>query len=268
MPNLFTNPAVIFSTVTAAGSICVCFIAWLMSLELRVATQGQGGASWPAGFAAGVGAWATPLLWGAWPAGFGFCPVMISTAFLVAIPLIAVGFAVERRFDDARGIIGGGAFLGAGLALSQGLIVLGLRSEGPLGLDGMPVAAAIAFTSPLAVSALWLQRQLPGIPGRLGAALVLAVAGTISHLVARGAIDLTPDAYSALCDGHRFLPAETMTPLAGAMLTIVLLSVRRFADPASQARHQGDGRDLKFAAFSTALANLNKVPSSSARPMS
>jgi hypothetical protein len=152
--------------------------------------------------------------------------------------------------------------------LGQGLIALALRGPGPLSLDGMPVAAAIALINPLAISALWLGRRFPGLPGRFGAALVLAAAATMSHLIARGGIDLMPDAYAPLCSSDRFLPAVTMTPLAGAVLTIVLLCVRRFADPASQARHQGEGRAPKFAAFSIAPANLNNVPSSSARPIS
>jgi len=173
----------LYGVVAAAGSWCVCLVAWLVALEIYRPGAKPSLIGLPpllaAAVAAGVSGWASPALATRWPLEVGFAPAAVIASVVVSVSAVAWGLGVERRFPDSRGLIGGGAILGAGIALGQGLLLLGLSGPAELDFSDVPVATSAACSSPLAVAALFIYRRFKSPVGELGAAACLATAAMV-----------------------------------------------------------------------------------------
>jgi len=262
----------LYGVVAAAGSWCVCLVAWLVALEIYRPGAKPSLIGLPpllaAAVAAGVSGWASPALATRWPLEVGFAPAAVIASVVVSVSAVAWGLGVERRFPDSRGLIGGGAILGAGIALGQGLLLLGLSGPAELDFSDVPVATSAACSSPLAVAALFIYRRFKSPVGELGAAACLATATALSTLAGWSCVNLSPDVSPIFGIGPTTVPAARMAPLAGMVLMAVLLGLRLASRPPRYPRHQGAGRARKSAAFSSAPPSLNNVASSSDRPIS
>ena len=260
-----------FSLLPLAGGWGACFAAWFMAFELlSLRRRGPMGAIvliGAAGVAAGTGVWAQPSLVAAWPTSFEFDPLLTLAALAAMVGAAVWGLSIEWLYPDARGLIGGGAILGGGVAIGQSLLIASLH--GPIEIDfgDTPIATAMALASAMAVGGLLVRRRRPGRIGQLAAVVCLTAATTASQGVERAAM-MRATGFQAAVDPNA-LSAAALTPIAGvrhrrgAGGDRALRGRRR-----PQARHQGSGLARKSAACSIAEPSWNSVPSSSARPMS
>ena len=141
---------------------CVSFFAWLTAFEVRSqAERGFWRAVLAPGLAAGVGVWALPFLSIPWSAPPGFCSLFTVLALPFAVFAAACGFAVERAFDDARGLLSGAALFGAAIAIGDGMMTAGRMWLSGLEVDDMPFAVGVALASTLAAGAVFALRRAP-----------------------------------------------------------------------------------------------------------
>jgi hypothetical protein len=155
--------------------------------------------------------------------------VLAAVALLVIAIGVAVGSLLERRFLDGRGLVAGGALLGAAIPLGQGLVLLGITGPMTLNLDNVPIATAVAVASPLTVGALLARRRLPPSMGKPAAIFLLTLAAELSQIIERRAVVPTSDPLPALGFDLGSLPAEAMPPVAGLTLAAALLILRKSA---------------------------------------
>jgi NO-binding membrane sensor protein with MHYT domain len=216
-----------FSLLPFASAWGACFAAWFTAFELlNLGRRGRGGGAGllgAAGLAAAAGVWAQPSLIAAWPATFGFDPAVSIFALAVMIGAAVWGLAVEGMFADARGLIGGGAILGAGIAISHGILICSLRGPAELDFKTTPIATAVAIASALAVGGLALRRWRPGRLGQLAVVVCLTAATTMSQAIERAAITCATG-FEASADALA-LPAAALTPIAGMLIVAVLAAI-------------------------------------------
>lgn len=215
------------ATMTLLGTWCACFTGWFFAFELLSRRSGTA-ILVVAGLAAGVGVWALPCLVETWPPTLGFAPGVTIASLLVMIGAAAAGLAVERHNPEPRGVIGGGAILGAGIAVSHGALLLALRGPVAIDFDNVPIAKAVAVASALAVAALALRRRWPGRIGQVAAVVCLTAATAASQALVRGGATLQSGEASEAPIAH-LIAAPSMAPIALALLIAAFLAVAAFA---------------------------------------
>ena len=206
-----------------ACSWCVCLVAALAAVEL-LAKRRYGNARLrvaAAGLVMGAGVWAQPFLAGDWPADIGFAlrPTLVSLSFAMAT--MAWGFAIGLRHRDARGLMGGGAALGAGIAVSHGALLFAIRGPAEINLDDVPIFTAMTLASACGAAFVLTRRRWRGQIGRLAQAVLLAAAVAITHAVESAAIVAEP--LGGRAPDATTVVAAAMTPIAGLLLISVML---------------------------------------------
>jgi NO-binding membrane sensor protein with MHYT domain len=226
-----------------AGGWGACFAAWFTAFELmNLRRRGATGAmalTGAAGLAAGAGVWAQPSLVAVWPAAFGFDPLLTLLALAAMVGAAIWGLSVERLYPDPRGLIGGGAILGAGVAITHGVLLFALRGPMEIDFGSTPIATAVGLASTMAVGGLMIRRRRPGRFGQLAAVVCLTAATTASQGVERAAIGLA-SGFAANVDPAA-LPAQALTPIAGLVIVAVLAVIALWVGavdlrPATRAR--------------------------------
>jgi NO-binding membrane sensor protein with MHYT domain len=219
-----------------------CFAAWFVAFEaLKLRRNGLLGTAMmlgAAGLAAGAGVWAQPSLVAGWPTAFHVDPLMTLAALAAMVAAAVWGLAIERLYPDARGLIGGGAILGAGVALSHGLLFSSLQGPTEIDFGSTPVATAMALASVMAVGGLMVRRRRPGRFGQLAAVVCLTAATSVSQGVERAAMTLASGLQPL---AGATLPASALTPIAGVVIVVVLAAIAFLASvveirPATTAR--------------------------------
>jgi len=202
---------------------CVCFLIARAAFEATLAPEAA-----TAGLALGAAVWAQPFLRGGWPVMVGLAPELTLAALSVALAAAAWSFAVYRRCDDsALAVIGAGAILGGGGAISYGVTLLAVRWPDVSGFDDVAYANAMAIISAAAVGAFALRRRWSGPWGQAAAALCLSAASVFAMGLARSALQLQPDgAPPAMV----LSPAKTAA-VAGVWLIGFVAGLRSFASP-------------------------------------
>ena len=231
MPSPHTLLGAAIGFLPLAGAWGACFAAWFTAFELlderRRGLLGAAGLVAAAGLAAGVGVWAQPSLASVWPAAIGFEPLLIVTALILMVGAAVWGLAIERFYPDARGLVGGGAILGAGIAVSHGVLFLALRGPAEISFNDTPIAVAMSLASALAVVGLLVRRLRPGLFGQLTAVVCLTAGTTFSQAIERAAVDLHGNFEAPIDLGA--LPAAALTPIAGLVMIAILTGIAVFA---------------------------------------
>jgi NO-binding membrane sensor protein with MHYT domain len=208
-----------------ACSWCVCLVSALAAVELlgerRYGTARLRVAA--AGLVMGAGVWAQPFLAGGWPADIGFAlrPTLVSLSFAMAT--MAWGFAIGLRHRDARGLMGGGATLGGGIAISHGALLFAIRGHAEINFDDVPIFTAMALASACGVAFVLTRRRWRGAGGRIAQGALLAAAVAIAHAVESAAIVVEP--LGGRAPDATTVVAAAMTPIAGLVLISVMLGL-------------------------------------------
>jgi NO-binding membrane sensor protein with MHYT domain len=230
MPSAHAIIATAFGLLPYASAWGACFAGWFVAFELlKRRSHGRTertGLIVAAGVAGGAGVWAHPCLAGAWPDAICVNATGSVVAFAVIVAAASTGFAVERFFRDARGLIGGGAILGAGVALSHFAVFLALRGPVEVNVDDMPVAGAVALASGLAVLGFAARRRHPGNGGQLAAVVCLTAATSLSQIIGRFSLIARPDAEPVF--DPVAIPIADMTVIAGLVLVAALTALTMF----------------------------------------
>lgn len=181
-----------------------------------------------AGVAAGTGVWAQPSLVAAWPTSFEFDPLLTLAALAAMVGAAVWGLSIEWLYPDARGLIGGGAILGGGVAIGQSLLIASLHGPIEIDVGDTPIATAMALASAMAVGGLMVRRRRPGRIGQLAAVVCLTAATTASQGVERAAM-MRATGFQAAVDPNA-LSAAALTPIAGVVIVAVLAAIALFAN--------------------------------------
>jgi NO-binding membrane sensor protein with MHYT domain len=163
-----------------AKAMCVCFFILRAAFEALSARQAA-----TAGVAVGTAVWAQPLLGEPWTSTAGLAPALTLLALIIAVAAVAWSFLVYRRCEAQIAVIGGGAILGGGVALSHTALLLARGAPGIAGFDDVAFANSIAVASGAAVAALAVARARPGRLGQGIGALCLASGGVVSQAAAQ-----------------------------------------------------------------------------------
>jgi diguanylate cyclase (GGDEF)-like protein/PAS domain S-box-containing protein len=220
-------------------------VGWLASLGtvglFRIAhiSPGASATAWLliGGVATGIGMWATNLivvLADIPDLPIRYHPALVAFALAASISVITAGLCVAAKGTAWWCAPGGGAILGAGLAIMHYLGVWALELPGRVTFSVPSVAASVALSLLFGIAALTLAVRRNDRRGLFAAATLLAL-GVVAHqFVAMAAAEIVPDptrTIAASSVSHLSLAFGT----AGAALTMLLVCLAgAFADNSHQ----------------------------------
>jgi NO-binding membrane sensor protein with MHYT domain len=169
--------------------------------------------------------------------GFGVGDAIIEFDMLTAYASLAVAviaaavalFLVGYR-RNLPGVLGGGLFLGLGVAATHFLAMAGMKIEGAVRYDARVVGTSIVVAVIVATCALWCATKAKHLGSSLGAALIMGLAFTGMHYTGMGA--MTVRLYSDAGRGGAPSLLSTLTPiLLGPVLVLLFITLFVSLDP-------------------------------------
>jgi NO-binding membrane sensor protein with MHYT domain len=194
-----------------AKAMCVCFFIVRAAFEALAARQAA-----TAGVAVGTAIWAQPLLGEPWTSSASLCPALTLLALIIAVAAVAWSFLVYRRCEAQIAVIGGGAILGGGVALSHSALLMAMGGPGIASFDDIAFANSIAVASGAAVAALAVSKIWPGRLGQGFGALCLASGVVLSQAAAQSWFGF--QANGSLATGVGTVSAAHVCAIAGVWL--------------------------------------------------
>jgi hypothetical protein len=150
------------------------------------------------GLSLGVAIWAAPLL--TLGPALRLDPGPVAISLILALAGAILGRLAYQRSDGTVGVMGGGAILGAGIALSQGAMLLAACGA-DIDLDSIVLPAGWALASALSVATFTTWRGCPSVAAKAGA-LACALAGAVACAVLyRTTLAIDPTASGGISSG-------------------------------------------------------------------
>src|SRR5262245_6026168 len=216
--------------VCLAGTICfLASVAAISLLQRARVSRGRTRFAWLAlgAVATGCGIWATHFIallahdLGV-PSGYDLGLTLLSVAS--AIVVSGLGLAVALGGPGRLGGALGGAIIGFGIATMHHTGMLALDIPGQMSWDPAMVVLAIMAGAVLGAAALLSGGRRAGLPGLLGAGLLLSLAVLGHHFTALGAVEIIHDP-SRTVDALSVSPGTLALVVAGAVSTILGMSL-------------------------------------------
>jgi diguanylate cyclase (GGDEF)-like protein/PAS domain S-box-containing protein len=216
--------------VCLAGTICfMASVAAVSLLQRARASRGRTRAAWLGlgAITTGSGIWATHFIallahdLGV-PSGYDLGLTLLSLSSAIVVP--GLGLAVALGGPGRLGGALGGAIIGFGIAAMHHTGMRALDIPGDMSFDPAKVALAIMAGAVLGAAALLSGLRRAGLPGLLGAALLLSFAVLSHHFTALGAVEVIQDPSRAV-DALSLSPSTLALLIAGAVTTILGMSL-------------------------------------------
>ncbi|CAB3651987.1 putative signaling protein [Paraburkholderia phenoliruptrix] len=167
------------------------------------------------------------------PLGYDFADTAYSLALAIGASYLALCLTTHTQLTAAR-LVGGGAFMGLGIAGMHYSGMAALRMSPSISYRPAWFAASLAIAIGASSAALWMARALSNddarhvLRKRFGAALVMAIAISGMHYVAMAAAEFAPGAICGAAAGVNAAWLATSVILFTFAILIVTLLLSRF----------------------------------------
>ncbi|HEX5506964.1 MAG TPA: EAL domain-containing protein [Pseudolabrys sp.] len=232
----------------------VCFLTCIAAVNLfhrARATSGHSRAVWiaTAGFATGVGIWAThfigilafdPNI----PLAYGIFLTIAS--LLAAIVVVTVGLAIAIYDDRRWSAAAGGVIVGLGIVIMHYLGMAALEMSGTIIWAPDLIALSVLYGVGFGAAALEVMSRSAGTRGLMAGAALLTIAIISMHFTGMGAVGIIPDSIdrvtpSSFSEASLSLAIAAVTASVLAMCIVGAWSDRRTKDKLDEQNKLLDG---------------------------